>query len=640
MPVRRIKVLCGLDNETSILLKKQLQKAAEEKEMELQIASRYRKEGVYQYLAEHADFRYVILQEILQTSSPYKAEDVALLTDERDIRVIIVLNKGHAGSRYMRILYAAGILDALYEEDARAENIVGLLAQGRTRKEARKYYGIEFPSDVERALQIVDEKKLKSFLEYIENGGPYQEIRDRYEFLASRMIAAENVCLMRQLPSEWDKILSDSELFRYYHDLIFPKRRKGLFRLLKKDKKILAPKDIKKESGAATKENVTFGEQELPDEAECEEKSEMPIRDANIFNCESMESGTRNIREGVSEEESLFDLFGEEEDFGIFHYIEQKPENVPYKNAEVERVVQSETQSAGIDAERTEKPPKERALAVILESGGLKPALMALAGIMLSLLLGFILLRKLYGEQEVPVIEEFPVSSEISNSLNDSLTRQKGEEGAEILPDNFSASEANNLVSDRREITDGRQETAEEDEPQAANGTGGDEAEDVGTKKEETDKQGDKGADGRRETSKPPENSETQKEKEEDETAAAPQQPASISEEAIRGPEVIITEERMEGSSNETSTEIVQESSESPAEPDMMLEQEYNGKIFSGDELAGVAAKLQEFGMQLYVITRENGEGSFTVEEIAEKCDPACSFLVSVNGDRVEMTEQ
>ena len=67
---------------------------------------------------------------------------------------------------------------------------------------------------------------------------------------------------------------------------------------------------------------------------------------------------------------------------------------------------------------------------------------------------------------------------------------------------------------------------------------------------------------------------------------------------------------------------------------------DYNGKIFSGDELEDVVAEMSQKGFRVYIVTRENGEGYFSSAQIREKCDPACSFVAEVSEKTITLTEQ
>ena len=652
MPERHIKVVCGLNNETSILLKERLQEAAAEKGLKLQIVSRYRKEGVYQYVTEHPEYQYVILQEILQSSSPYTAEDVALLTEERDVRVIIVLNKNHAGNRYMRVLYAAGILDALYEEDAYAEKIAELLCRGRTRKEARRYYGIESAADVEKAMQIIDEDRLKSFLSYIESGGPYNETISRYEFVATRMTAVENLHLIRNMGPRLPKVLTDSELFRYYKGFLEgkPKKRFGIFK--KKDNSPLEPEnvlinksieqvvDLVSETKSAETYIEPIYEEDANEESPPQAVEEQP-GEADPF-----------VNMQVSyEEESIFDLFGDGDHSTILSFIEEEREAVKFdyksemispvrptteKKESKEPEVDETTKAVRQDTQPFKRLPKEvRRIDALPEvkipetktqKNDLKkrrqipkPLILAAVIIVICLLLGVFLFTRIYGEREIPMIEEIPVTSE-GTPDEDLLDSQETSEESVAVTDT--------VIEEPPDPSKEPEEQPEETESQES------EKEEKNVQEETKENEPSRAAEAS-------ETAESEGPAETAEPAGEPdrrQQTASPSE----GTEDLKTGESVEAEvSQEPDVEISREPlAEDSGSSPVQSSGDYNGKIFSGDELEDVFAEMSQKGFRVYIVTRENGEGYFSSAQIREKCDPACSFVAEVSEKTITLTEQ
>lgn len=91
-----------------------------------------------------------VLREVLNNNGnieKYSADELAILTDERDINIVVVLNDNLRGTPYMRILYGANITSAVYQSGrtggATAKGIGELLIKKRSREEARDVYGID-----------------------------------------------------------------------------------------------------------------------------------------------------------------------------------------------------------------------------------------------------------------------------------------------------------------------------------------------------------------------------------------------------------------------------------------------------------------------------------------------------------------
>lgn len=626
MPERQIKVVCGLNNETNILLKERLQEAAERKGAKLRIVSRYRKEGVYQYVVEHPDYQHVILQEIMQSSSPYTAEDAALLTDERNVRVIIVLNKSHAGKRYMRVLYAAGILDALYEDEAYAEKIVDLLFRGRTRKEARKYYGIETVADVEKSMQIIDEERLKNFLSYMEGGGPFSETVSRYEFIAARMTAAENLHLIKSMGSGLAGVLSESELFQYYNGYLNGKSKKRFSFWKRKGKEPLEPEAVLLSKKDEAVMEYHFIEKETNSHMEALSVDES-IADSSITPemkgpepAASMKEDDFDTPLKDYEEESLFDLFGDEVHTSILDFLEeergilQPPLSRTCSSSKLSEKVKG---SEKIRRNKEEAVPLEKGRA---ENKGYMPKInkklalavgVAFIGIAL-LLFGFI---DIYTEKEIPMIEEIPVSAKTEEEELSVAKALQEEAAAEdiIMPEEEEGLDEGTEEQQEDEGEDQNvQEETKENEPQGTVG--------VAEKSDTTKESVSSGKPDRWQKAASLKRTEANATGETSDAVTDVQEPVvDISREAIAG-------ETQELEGLETSQE--------------QNLQDCNGKIFSGDELAGLAASLQQNGFQVYIITRENGEGYFSADEIREKCGAACSFLSSADAEEVKLVEQ
>ena len=146
-----IKILYGLSLETSEKLRELLEQELRRKGKSLQTVCRYRKEGVYQYAKDQEEGMLLILEENLQSGNPFEKEELTQLIDIGENRIIFLLDKAHYGDDYIKLLYACGIYDALFLDEADSKRFLTLLKKKRTNAEARKYYGIETARDREKA---------------------------------------------------------------------------------------------------------------------------------------------------------------------------------------------------------------------------------------------------------------------------------------------------------------------------------------------------------------------------------------------------------------------------------------------------------------------------------------------------------
>lgn len=220
----KLYILCGLAGKGEDDIRNALTEKAEEAGYEAVCVSRYRKAGIRQYIAEHPEFRIVLLQESMQSSYPYTAEELAELMDDYNLLIIVSLNKSHRANQYMKILYTAGILNALYEEDATAANIMNLILYPRTRKVCREYYQITTAADIMETLEVVDEPKMQGFIDYIEESDSDTEVIQKYRYVAKSIKIIENIYLARHLSENVKAILATEDEFQKYLSLHQKKR--------------------------------------------------------------------------------------------------------------------------------------------------------------------------------------------------------------------------------------------------------------------------------------------------------------------------------------------------------------------------------------------------------------------------------
>lgn len=137
-------ILCGFDVPE---FEKKMKVLLKEKGIEATTYTQLSKKGVKDFLEQNPKCDTVILLEASNFKKSYTAEEVAALTDKREINVIIVLSSRHIGTDYMKTLYVAGITNAIFQmgrkDGASAKDIVERIVHKRNRQEARKYYGIE-----------------------------------------------------------------------------------------------------------------------------------------------------------------------------------------------------------------------------------------------------------------------------------------------------------------------------------------------------------------------------------------------------------------------------------------------------------------------------------------------------------------
>lgn len=229
-----IKILYGLSLETSEKLREPLEQELERKGKSLQTVCRYRKDGVYQYAKDQTDGILLILEENLQSGSPYEKEELMQLTDIGGNRIIFLLDRAHYGDSYIKMLYACGVYDAMFLDEVDSGKFITLLKKGRTNAEARKYYGIETARDREKVNNIVNTECLNSYLEFVETGMLAEDVNQKYRFAVSQLNTKENRVLAVSLPRTVTCMLQGNELYQHY--LESGRKKRGLLGIGKKEK--------------------------------------------------------------------------------------------------------------------------------------------------------------------------------------------------------------------------------------------------------------------------------------------------------------------------------------------------------------------------------------------------------------------
>ena len=113
---------------------------------------RYSKIAIKQYVNDNPDTDVIIVMEYLEKSKPFTVVDFMEIHDKKS-------------TNYMKELLNIGVFNALFADDASYENIATLIKQGRTRKEARIYYGTSdtlsdsTSADIEQCIQHIQRSR-------------------------------------------------------------------------------------------------------------------------------------------------------------------------------------------------------------------------------------------------------------------------------------------------------------------------------------------------------------------------------------------------------------------------------------------------------------------------------------------------
>lgn len=142
------KILFGFDEPR---FEKAITSYLKSNDCEIDSTVKLTKGSIRDFLLGNPDYDTAVLLEVLNNSSNEKvskftADELAQLTDEREINVIVILNENLRGTQYMHTLYAAGITSAIYQKGRRGgatvKDVCTLILHKRNNREARQYYGI------------------------------------------------------------------------------------------------------------------------------------------------------------------------------------------------------------------------------------------------------------------------------------------------------------------------------------------------------------------------------------------------------------------------------------------------------------------------------------------------------------------
>jgi|GEM_PF-6851890 len=534
----KLYILCGLSNEDADV-RSALTNAAGEKGYEAVCVNRYRKEGILQYVSEHPEFTVLVLQEAMQGNYPYTAEELAELADDYHLNIIVLISKSHKANQYMKILYTAGILNALYEEDATAENILKFIFYPRTRRQCRGYYQIATAADAMQTLEIIDEERTNRYLSYLEEAQSNEEIIKRYKYIAKDLKIVENIYLARNLPGSIKRVLSEDEMYLQFISLQKKKRRRPFWNRKTATVKEQQITEVDPTKIAQQAVDLVEKEKELPTipkEYDAGEMIDEDISDLLGFNVVAK------------------DIIAKE-----FYAVE----------AESEETGEKDNKKIPVRKKINSKHGKIDVVSVITCIG-------ALCFLAVVILFAFFLYSEHQREKTPPVINEQTkhASDENVEKTNEETDTKKTE--TEPIEESQEESKDSELQSDEP----GNMNDNSEDSPE--------------TTVEDTV-------------------SEAREENNQQPVVEQQNEVTAVAEAVNSVPSVEVSV--AEGTSIPTIT------------PQAKNEKNYDGKIFTGSEVASIAQTEESKGNRIYLKTRGTEEGFFSAAEIAGLVDSSCSYL-------------
>ena len=228
MPEKHI--LCGFDVPE---FEKRIKMLLKDQGYEAVTYTQLSKKGVKGFLEQNPRCDTVILLEASNFKKSYTAEEIAALTDKREVNVIVVLSSRHIGTDYMKTLYVAGVTNAIFQmgrkDGASAKDIVNLILHKRSRQEARKYYGIEH-LDMDPTI-VID---MDTYAECFERLHKDEHLLPNYLQVCADMSPKQIADFTKRMPAEDREYLAQFEEFHMLMDAI---RKLGAEVRIKKPRK-------------------------------------------------------------------------------------------------------------------------------------------------------------------------------------------------------------------------------------------------------------------------------------------------------------------------------------------------------------------------------------------------------------------
>lgn len=163
----------------------------------------YSKQNVREFCQRDDSIDVVLVSEYLAMNSPYTVSDLSFLDEVNEhVRIIPIISDERKGTSYVSGLFSEAIYNAVFESDAGWKEVAHLIAQGRTKKEARAYYGIRGMADMGAVAGEGLEDIVAPSLKHVMESANPDEMDKRLNHVKSRLTTAQFTFLMSKLPAD------------------------------------------------------------------------------------------------------------------------------------------------------------------------------------------------------------------------------------------------------------------------------------------------------------------------------------------------------------------------------------------------------------------------------------------------------
>lgn len=339
-------ILCGFDVPE---FEKRMKMLLKERGYEATTYTQLSKKGVKDFLEQNPKCDTVILLEASNFKKSYTAEEIAALTDKREINVIVVLSSRHIGTDYMKTLYVAGVTNAIFQmgrkDGASAKDIVERIINKRNRQEARKYYGIEH-LDLEPSVMI----DMDTYAEYYKRLHADEHLLVNYLKVCSDMSPKQIADFTKRMPAEDRAYL---EQFEEFHMLMEAVKSMGVVIKVKRPKKTVVGMKVAPQIQVST-ETIKYTNHE------------------ELFHLPKPENMDQTEVKPVPKDSALEDILSDEMFLGmsmeeLLLAAEKNTVVVPKEKLDSQKQVDADSASALEEAKRLQEAAEEKQRVLDLE---------------------------------------------------------------------------------------------------------------------------------------------------------------------------------------------------------------------------------------------------------------------------------
>lgn len=231
--MHQLQILLGFDEPE---FEKGLRACFENMGYNVHIIVKFTKLSIREYLHNNPDCQAAVLLEVSTNGTMYTAEELAQLTDERDLNIVAVVGGRHKGTAFMETLYGAGITSAILQEGirgAKVKDVCELILHKRPRKDARVYYGL---ADKHIDLGFLNNQDYVEFYNYFKENEAELTCVERFIRLCDRLSPPQLADFIRRLP---ENELSELVQYEEFHVVLGLLRKEGIRFNVKRPKKLL-----------------------------------------------------------------------------------------------------------------------------------------------------------------------------------------------------------------------------------------------------------------------------------------------------------------------------------------------------------------------------------------------------------------